>query len=102
MAENNGGKGTVSYPLAAVLTITGMIITGATTFYGVRDQALAMTRAEIQAAVIQSRIESREAFSHCVSREDWANWKESNRARTDQQYFEILTSIQRLGARLAK
>lgn len=102
MAENGGSKSAAGVPLTVGLTILGMIIGGLTGFYGARDKAIADCRAEIQTGMAQIRLERQETLSHYVSREDWAIWKESNRARADAQFYEIMTAIQRVGVRVAK
>lgn len=98
----NGKGGTVSYPLATVLTLLSMAVGAVTTFYTTRDQAMAGARAEIAASENALRAEYREALSHYITREGFAQWREGNRARSDQQYFEMLNALQRIGAKLGK
>src|SRR5437870_8061046 len=92
----------IGWTTATVVAILSMVAGGITTFYATRDQSLQQVRAEIQAAEMQLRAEQREQLSHYVSREEWAQWKEQNRARQDSQYYDLLSSIQRIGARLAR
>ena|SRR5438132_9500710 len=101
MAEN-GRHGTVGYSLATVLTIVGMLMGAVGSFYGTRDQAMAGARAEIAASQSAMRAEYREAITHYVSREEFAQWKEGNRARADEQYYQMLNALQRIGAKLEK
>lgn len=102
MTLNGGGKGTVGIPLAAVLTVLGMFTGGVTTFYGTRDKAVADARAELVQAQAAMRAEYREALGHYVSREDFAAWREQNRAREDAQYYDLMAAIQRVGDRIRR
>lgn len=101
MAEN-GKNGGVGYPLATVLTIIGMITGGLATFYGTRDQALASARTEIAVSATAVRAEYREALSHYLTREQFAQWREANGARRDEQYYGLLNALQRVGAKLQR
>lgn len=98
MAEGNGKNGP-GWTTAIVFSLLTMVVGAITTFYGTRDQSVAVLRAEIQARAEALRQEQRERF---VGREEWANWKAENRARTDAQYFALMTALQRVGARLGR
>ena len=88
-----------SWPRAAVLSLCVAVATATATVHGLRDQAFARMETRVRLGEESGRAERVEALRHYVTREEWLEWRRSEGARRDAQYYTLLGEIRRLGRR---
>lgn len=95
-----------SLPVTLAVSLLVSAITGTmaavTSAYGMRDAILVRVATDIDRATAAIRQERTDQLRYYVSKESFAEWRQQERIRQDQQYFNLLNAIERLGGKLIR
>lgn len=67
-----------------------------------RDKVMSDLKAVVAASILSESDARRADLSHYVTREEFAEWRREERARQDEQYLNIITSLGRVEARVGR
>lgn len=101
MSVNENTRLTLPVTLAISLLASAIVgtISATVTVYGFRDRAIEHIYQLIDRGMQQSRNQNREDLSHYVTREQFVEWKQQERVRSDRQHLEVMQALERLNAR---
>ena len=92
----------VKMPVVMLVSLIVAVISGVAGAYSVRSRDIAETRQAIEAAATVQRAVGREEMRRYLTREEFLEWRRTERSRQDQQFYSLLSAIERISSRIGR